>query len=114
LACRAPPLGADGTDPGRSSLLRQGSDALACAASGMLFSFFLAASGLWWLATAFAWFLSAGLGWADEGIRSKMPRLHGLVWTSAALQTSAVYIFNLPEGKWRADPRRGPFRRFPH
>jgi hypothetical protein len=69
-----------------------------CSVLGMLFYFFLMAGGLWWCMLAVTWFLSAGLQWGQEAIDVKAAYLHGIVWTLASVQTTAVLILKKIEG----------------
>lgn len=62
---------------------------------------------------AVTWFLSAGLQWGQEAIDVKAAYLHGIVWTLASVQTTAVLILKKIEGIHVAQVdtlNRGPFQ----
>lgn len=45
-------------------------------------------------------YLSAGLQWGQEAIDVKAAYLHGIVWTVASIQTTAVLVLKKIEGFW--------------
>ena len=59
---------------------------------------------------AITWFLSAGLQWGQEAIDVKATYLHGIVWTLASVQTTAVLILKKIEGKLFTEVKTSIFR----
>ena len=59
---------------------------------------------------AVTWFLSAGLQWGQEAIDVKATYLHGIVWTLASVQTTAVLILKKIEGKLFTEVKTSIFR----
>jgi Frizzled/Smoothened family membrane region./Fz domain. len=78
---------------GRRYLLVDGSGNISCAATFLIAYCFSMVQSIWWVILCLTWFLSAGMRWTTEAIRSKSFIFHSLAWGIPCCKTVIVLVW---------------------
>ena len=78
---------------GQHYLLVDGSGNISCAATFLLVYCFSMVQSIWWVILCLTWFLSAGMRWATDAIRSKSFMFHSLAWGIPCCKTVIVLVW---------------------
>lgn len=78
---------------GRNYLLVDGSANISCALTFLLAYCFSMVQSIWWVILCLSWFLSAGMKWTADAIKSKSFFFHVIAWGLPCVKTVVILVW---------------------